>query len=66
MSGKIRRGATGARRQARTQGAKRRVRQARSTTGKLADWLMRYLPFTEDQLQKGFLAAILCMGAAFV
>lgn len=66
MSGKIKRGATGARRQARTQGAKRRVKQARSTTGKLVDWLMRYLPFTEEQLQKGFLTAILCLGAAFV
>jgi cell division protein FtsQ len=66
VSGKIKRGATGARRQARTQGAKRRVKQARSTTGKLVDWLMRYLPFTEEQLQKGFLAAILCIGAAVV
>lgn len=66
MSGKIKRGATGARRQARTQGAKRRVKQARSTTGKLVDWLMRYLPFTEEQLQKGFLAGILCIAAAVV
>jgi cell division protein FtsQ len=66
VSGKIKRGATGARRQARTQGAKRRVKQARSTTGKLADWLMRYLPFTEEQLQKGFLAAILCVAAGVV
>jgi cell division protein FtsQ len=66
VSGKIKRGATGARRQARTRGAKRRVKQARSTTGKLIDWLMRYLPFTEEQLQKGFLAGILCMGAAVV
>lgn len=62
----IKRGATGARRQARVQGTKRRVKQARSTTGKLIDWLMRYLPFTEEQLQKGFLTGILAVGAAFV
>jgi cell division protein FtsQ len=66
MSGKIKRGATGARRQARAQGTRRRVKQARTTTGKLVDWLMRYLPFTEEQLQKGFLAGILCLDAAFV
>lgn len=66
MSGKIKRGATGARRQARALGAKRRVKQARSTTGQFVDWLMRYLPFTEEQLQKGFLTAILCAAAGLV
>jgi cell division protein FtsQ len=66
VSGKIKRGATGARRQARAQGTRRRVKQARSSTGKLVDWLMRYLPFTEEQLQKGFLTGILCLGAATV
>ncbi len=66
MSGTIKRRAPGVRKQARAQGARRRVKQARSTTGKLVDWLMRYLPFTEEQLQKGFLAGILCLGAAIV
>jgi cell division protein FtsQ len=63
MSGKIRRTTGGARGQARAQGARRRVKKARSTTGALIDWLMRYLPFTEEQLQKGFLVAILGVAA---
>jgi cell division protein FtsQ len=63
MSGKIRRTTGGARGQARAQGARRRVKKARSTTGALVDWLMRYLPFTEEQLQKGFLVAILGFAA---
>jgi cell division protein FtsQ len=62
MSGRIKRRASGARSQARAQGARRRVKQARSTTGRLVDWAMRYLPFTEEQLQKGFLAGILVAG----
>jgi len=66
MSGTIKRRAPGVRKHARAQGARRRVKQARSSTGKLVDWLMRYLPFTEEQLQKGFLAGILCLGAAVV
>lgn len=62
MSGTIKRRAPGVRKQARAQGARRRVKQAKSTTGRLVDWAMRYLPFTEEQLQKGFLAAILVAG----
>jgi cell division protein FtsQ len=62
MSGRIKRRTGGARSQARAQGARRRVKQARSTTGRLIDWAMRYLPFTEEQLQKGFLVAILAAG----
>jgi cell division protein FtsQ len=63
MSGRIKRRAPGARSQARAQGARRRVKQAKSTTGRLIDWAMRYLPFTEEQLQKGFLAGILVAAA---
>jgi cell division protein FtsQ len=59
MAQTIRRKATGVRRQARTQDTKRQVRQARQKTSSLMDWLMRKLPFTEEQLHKAFLFAIL-------
>ena len=63
MAQTIRRKATGVRRQARAQDTKRQVRQARQKTNSLLDWLMRKLPFTEEQLVRTFLAAIL-LGAA--
>ena len=51
MAQTIRRKATGVRRQARAHDTKRQVRQAKQTTSSLMDWLMRKLPFTEEQLQ---------------
>ena len=63
MAQTIRRKPTGVRRQARAQGTKRQVRKAKAKTNSLVDALMRVLPFTEEQLHKFFLAAILA-GAA--
>jgi len=60
----IKRKSTGVRRQARSQGNRARMKQARSTTGALVDWAMRFLPFTEEQLQRIFLAIILGAAAA--
>lgn len=59
MAQTIRRKATGVRRQARAHDTKRQVRKARAKTNSLLDWLMRLLPFTEDQLQTFFLYALL-------
>jgi len=59
----IRRKSTGVRRQARTHGNRARVNRARSTTGALVDWLMRFLPFTEEQLQRVSLSIILGLAA---
>jgi cell division protein FtsQ len=59
MAQTIRRKATGVRRQARAHDTQRQVRQARQKTNSLFDWLMRKLPFTEEQLHKTFLLAIL-------
>jgi cell division protein FtsQ len=63
MAQTIRRKATGVRRQARAHDTKRQVRQARQKTSSLMDWLMRRLPFTEEQLHKGFLFLILLAAA---
>jgi cell division protein FtsQ len=64
MAQTIRRKATtGVRRQARTQDTKRQVRQAKQKTSSLMDWLMRKLPFTEEQLHKAFLILILLAAA---
>jgi cell division protein FtsQ len=59
MTQTIRRKPTGVRRQARAQDTQRQVRQAKQKTNSLVDWLMRKLPFTEEQLHKTFLLAIL-------
>jgi cell division protein FtsQ len=60
MAQTIRRKATtGVRRQARAHDTKRQVRQAKQTTSSLMDWLMRRLPFTEEQLTRTFLFLIL-------
>jgi len=59
MAQTIRRKATGVRRQARAHDTQRQVRQARQKTNSLFGWLMRKLPFTEEQLHKTFLIAIL-------
>jgi cell division protein FtsQ len=59
MAQTIRRKATGVRRQARAHDTKRQVRQAKQTTNSLVVWLLRKLPFTEEQLHKTFLVLIL-------
>jgi cell division protein FtsQ len=64
MAQTIRRKATGVRRQVRAHDTKRQVRQAKQTTSSLMDWLMRKLPFTEEQLHKTFLFLILLAVAA--
>jgi cell division protein FtsQ len=64
MAQTIRRNAAPARRQARSQGNRTRVRKAKAKTNSLIDALMRVLPFTEEQLQKTFLILILAAAAA--
>ncbi|MDR2857865.1 MAG: FtsQ-type POTRA domain-containing protein [Novosphingobium sp.] len=60
MSGQtLRRKATTARRTAAQQGAARKVRAARATTGSAFDRIMSWVPFSEEQLHRIFLAAIL-------
>jgi cell division protein FtsQ len=59
MSRTIRRGASGLRKSARKQGTQRRVRKAQASTGSALDTAMRFLPFTEEQLQRVFTAMIL-------
>jgi cell division protein FtsQ len=67
MAQTIRRNAAPARRQARSQGTRTKVRKARAKTNSLIDALMRVLPFTEEQLHKTFLVLILAgfVGAAW-
>ena len=55
----IRRKAPTARRTAAQQGTARKVRAAKARTGSVLDRVMAWMPFTEDQLHKGFLIAIL-------
>ncbi|MEO6041751.1 MAG: cell division protein FtsQ/DivIB [Croceibacterium sp.] len=64
MGQTIRRRAPTARRQVRRQGAKAKVRQARQHTSGLLEALLRVLPFTEEQLHRAFLIAILAGFAA--
>lgn len=64
MSQTIRRKAKTARKVVAAQGTKARVRKARATTGSALDMAMSWLPFTEEQLHRIFLVAIL--GAALV
>jgi cell division protein FtsQ len=59
MAQTIRRNAKPVRRQARAQSAKTKARKARQKTNSLVDALMRFLPFTEEQLHKAFLVLIL-------
>jgi cell division protein FtsQ len=69
MAQTIRRNAAPARRQARSQGNRTKVRKAKAKTNSLIDALMRVLPFTEEQLHKTFLVLILAgaaLGAWFV
>lgn len=59
MSQTIKRKAKGVRRSAAARGKAERVKKAKARTGSFIDWLMRLLPFTEEQLQRVFLAMIL-------
>lgn len=59
MSQTIRRGGKGVRRAAAARGTARKVDKAKQRTGSLIDALLRYLPFTEEQLHRGFMAMIL-------
>lgn len=59
MAQTIKRGGKGVRRSAAARGAARKVDRAKAHTGSLVDALMRYLPFTEEQLHRIFLAVIL-------
>lgn len=59
MSQTIKRGGKGARKVAAAQGKARQVRAAKARTGSVLDAVMSWLPFSDEQLQKGFLYAIL-------
>jgi len=62
MSQKIRRKAPSARKVAAAQGTARKVKAARARTGSALDQVMAVLPFSEEQLYRGFIVIIL--GAA--
>jgi cell division protein FtsQ len=64
MSQTIRRKPKSARKAAASQGAKARVRQAKASTGSAVDVVMGWLPFSEEQLHRIFLVAILVGAAA--
>ncbi|GGB91173.1 hypothetical protein GCM10011494_06920 [Novosphingobium endophyticum] len=64
MSQTIRRKPKSARKTAASQGAKARVRQAKASTGSAVDVVMGWLPFSEEQLHRIFLVAILAGAAA--
>lgn len=59
MSQTIRRGGKGVRRAAAARGTARKMNKARARTGSALDTAMRWLPCTEEQLHRGFMAAIL-------
>lgn len=59
MAQTIKRNAPTVRRQARVQDNRAKVRKAKAHGNSLLDALLRVLPFTEEQLQKTFLALIL-------
>lgn len=64
MSTTIKRKGQSARKAAASQGTKRKVRQAKAASGSALDTAMGWLPFSEQQLHKIFLVAILGGGAA--
>ncbi len=64
MSQTIRRKPKSARKVAAAQGTKAKVRKARATTGSTLDAAMSWLPFSEEQLHRIFLVAILGGAAA--
>lgn len=59
MAQKISRKAKGVRRQAREQGAKRKVRKVQANANSVFGRMLRLLPFTEEQLQRAFMVLIL-------
>ena len=59
MSQKIKRGGKSVRKVAAAQGNAKRVRTARARTGSAFDSVLAWMPFSEDQLHRVFLAAIL-------
>lgn len=66
MSQTIRRKATSARKVASAQGKKQKVRQAKARTGSALDEAMSWLPFSEEQLHRVFLAIVLGGAVALV
>jgi len=64
MSQTIKRKAKGVRRSAAAQGARQKVDRAKATSNSALDAAMRWLPFTEEQLHRFFLALILGAAAA--
>ncbi|KUO57490.1 MAG: cell division protein FtsQ, partial [Sphingomonadales bacterium BRH_c3] len=60
----IKRSAKGVRRVARANDRASKARRARSISGRIVDWLMGLLPFTEDQLQRIFLYLIIAAALA--
>ncbi|MEO6152237.1 MAG: FtsQ-type POTRA domain-containing protein [Croceibacterium sp.] len=60
----LRRQAPTVRRQVRRQGTQAKVRRARKQTSGLVEAIMQVLPFTEEQLQRAFLIAILAGAVA--
>lgn len=64
MSQKIRRGGKGVRRAAAAQGKARQVRAAKARTGSALDAVMRWVPLSEEQLHRVFMAMILGAGVA--
>ena len=68
MSQTIRRGGANARKVAVRQGTRRKVQAARARTGSVMDRIMAYVPFSDEQLHRIFLAVILggAVALAFV
>ncbi|MEW9854288.1 cell division protein FtsQ/DivIB [Novosphingobium sp. M1R2S20] len=66
MSQTIRRKATSVRKTAAAHGKRQKVKQAKARTGSALDLLMAWLPFTEAQLHRMFLAVILSAAAALL
>lgn len=64
MSQTIKRKAPGVRKVAAQQGKARKVKAARARTGSALDAVMSWLPFTDDQLHRIFLAAIFAAALA--
>ena len=63
MSQTVRRKAPSARKVAQAQGAARKVRTAKARTGSALDSVMAWLPISEEQLHRVFLAVFLGGGA---
>lgn len=64
MSQTIKRKASGVRKVAAQQGKARKVKAARARTGSAVDAIMTWLPFTDEQLHRIFLAVILAAAVA--